>query len=105
MKQPTRPTRIKIGSIDYPVRWEVEINDDRGRSLYGQLRHVPNDEVVMSAGAPLIRQRESFLHELIHAIDDRLDLALKEKVVGQLSVGLFETMLDNMKLMKWILGL
>ena len=101
----TKPTHIKIGSVDYPIRWEAEVSDDHGRSLYGQLRHSPEDEVVMSSATSLVRQRESLLHEIIHSIDNRLDLALKEKVVGQLSVGLFETMLDNMKLMKWILGL
>ena len=95
---------VRVGAVVYPVRWMGEVVSDGGKSLYGAVSHVPDDEIYMSNQTSPMRRRETLLHEVIHTIDERFGVGLTEKAVASLSVGLFEFMRENRDVMRWMMG-
>lgn len=97
------PSVTKIGSVAFPVDLIDQLHDDDGRTLYGRIEFMPKDQIKLWGGQSLVRLKESFLHEVIHAVDERLHLGLRERQVGMMSVGLFEWMRDNSKTAMWMI--
>lgn len=46
---------------------------------------------------------ETMLHELTHAVEEQLDLGMREKQVHGLSVGMFQVLRENPDLVKFLL--
>ena len=47
---------------------------------------------------------ETLLHELTHAVEEQLDLGMREKQVHGLSVGMFQVLRENPALVKFLLA-
>lgn len=59
-------------------------------------------EVRVTGGLPHDEERETLLHELIHAIDEQIGIGLTEKRVRQLSVCIYALVRDNPGLAKYL---
>jgi len=53
--------------------------------------------------SPINHQRETVLHEVIHAIDAELDLRFSERQVDVLSAALFSWIRENPSIALWLL--
>lgn len=88
------PDAIKCGAFVYRVRHKKRLCSSDHDRLKGQARH--NDlEIRLDKGMRFPHQRETLLHEVLHAVDVDRGLELSEDAVHQLSVGLAAVLLDN----------
>jgi len=88
------PVRVKVGPFWYDVETKTHIASNDGEILQGQI-HNGELKIVISEAFPFIRQRETFLHELLHAISCERTLDLDEHTVDQMSSGLTQVLTDN----------
>ena len=52
-------------------------------------------EITIDTNAPESKQQEAFLHEIIEAINNHLELKLEHKQITGLGTGLFHILSDN----------
>ncbi len=82
------PKTIKVGGFDYRITFDL-VNDEEG-SKWGWWRNFPQ-EIELSKEAPEQRRSHTFIHELLHAIDDTyLGNKLSEDEVIGLTTGLHQ---------------
>ncbi len=88
--------KLKIGYKEYTIVKKQEVID-LPDECYGRIDY--DDEIIeISIKYNQNQQNQTFLHELIHGILDKLDmheLRKDEKVVNQLSKELYKVILDN----------
>jgi hypothetical protein len=89
---------IRILGKRHVVRWDQPIGGDCGLMEYKPLR------ISVGKGMAVDEERESLLHEALHAIDWQQNTKLKEKQVRQLSVGLYAMLRDNPKVVEYLLA-
>ena len=92
------PKKVKVAFKEFDVK-KVENLDDGKNTLYGQILYM-EEEIKINTQAKEEAQKEAFLHELIHAIDDVYMIGLKEKQVERIATGLHLVMEQN----KWVLS-
>lgn len=95
MKRPF--TSLRIAGKRHSVKWGADLKGDCGLTEFLPLR------ISVGGGMAPDEERESLLHEVLHAIEYQQGLTLKEQQVRQLSVGLYETMKNNPKLVSYLL--
>ena len=89
------PDKIKISGIDYKIEIAKDYTDDmneaenRGRVVFrkGVIR-------ILESYFPESKSR-TLLHEIIHILDDDLDLDLTEQTIRRLTSGLYQVLKDN----------
>lgn len=87
------PSHVKIGYKDYSVE-QVDYLDDEVKLLYGRVNY--DAEVIKLCNRYPENQRKCVLvHEIIHAIDDMLEIDFKEEQVIKLAKGLYQVIKDN----------
>ena len=92
MKKPAPgPRTVRVIGKTFAIEY-VEAVDDEGNS--GE--HRRDDQLIKIK----LKQhpetlRETLLHEVIHAIDEQLDLGMKEKQVHRIAIGLFQVLREN----------
>jgi hypothetical protein len=90
-----RPKSVKIGGLDYAIRYDGKFV---GKRFVG---HTGWDGLVMSIKPHLAEQvkRSTLLHEILHAagVED-------EELVLRLEANLFQIMCDNHDVVDWISG-
>lgn len=87
--------KVKIGYKEYEIVKKEEIIEVKG-DYYGKTE--TDDEVITIASKFSQKvQNQTFLHELLHCIASKYDLAVNqdEHTIELLSVGLYEAILDN----------
>lgn len=88
--------KLKIGYKEYTIVKKQEIIE-LPDECYGKINY--DDEIIeIATKYNQNQQNQSFLHELIHGILEKLDmheLRQNEKVVNQLSKELYEVILNN----------
>ena len=107
-----KPTRIRVLHRTIPIRWSpAAINRasrEEGEPLHGVYR---SGEILISPDQPDI-ERETLLHEILHALIDQTALASdggplsgdnEEQVVRTLSPLLFHTLRNNTALTRWLI--
>lgn len=88
------PDAIKCGAFVYRVRCKKRLVSDEQERLYGQARH-GELAILLDRGMHPANQRETLLHEVIHAVANERHLDLPEECVNQLSHGLAAILIDN----------
>ena len=84
------PDTIRIGGFDYKITFDL-INNEEG-SNWGWWRNFPQ-KIELSKEAPAQRRSHTFIHELLHAIDDTyLGNKLSEDDVIGLTTGLHQVL-------------
>ena len=59
-------------------------------------------KIVIDPTANAEQQKDTLLHEVIHAIDSELATGMKERQVRLLATGLMEWMRANQEIVRWI---
>lgn len=88
--------KVKIGYKEYEIVKKEEIIE-LPNECYGKI-DFDKEKIELSTKYNQNQQNQTFLHELIHGIFDKLDmhdLRDNETVVNQLSKELYEVILDN----------
>lgn len=98
-----KPKKANIGTLKYQVEY-VDGLQHGDQALYGH--HLHSDiKIRIDSAYPEDRQRETFIHECLHAIDCRvLNDKLDEDTVAVLSSGLFDFIRQNKTAIMWVMG-
>lgn len=96
----TIPKRLRIIGKVYKVKVvdRVDEEDSDGESD-------PVNEIILMAGdRGFGSQRDTMLHETIHAIEHQMHLELTEKQVELLATGMLAVLRDNRTFVRWLLA-
>lgn len=92
--RPALPATLRVGPFVYAVVRAAVVRADDDTRLHGQI-NFQTLVIRVSAGLAPMQERETLLHEAIHAIDHAARIGLTEKQVSRLSMGLLAALLDN----------
>ena len=59
-------------------------------------------KITIKKGQPLETEQDTILHEIVHAIDNELNLDMKEKQVRGLATGILAVLKDNPRLSSYL---
>jgi hypothetical protein len=94
-----RPERFRLFGKLYSIEWGPEATkDDYGEQIDLELK------VRVCTNLPPDQERESLLHELLHAIDGALDIDRPEREHNLRSLGLYDLFKSNPGLAGYIFG-
>ncbi len=91
-------TALNVLGKRHKVKWEQDLDGDAGQFDCRPL------QISVGTGFCIDEQRETVLHEAIHAVEYQLDLSFKEEQVRQLSVGVYQLLRANPEFVAWLLG-
>lgn len=101
-KHGTLPAKIVCGAYTYKVRHVTRLTNGDHVRLKGQAAH-GDGEIRLDRGMTFQHQRETLLHEVLHAVEEERSLDLTENAVNQLSHGLAATLIANPRLTRLFL--
>jgi hypothetical protein len=91
-------TSLRIAGKRHAVMWDVK---PASENEYGEYCPVTLQIRVCSGLAP-DEERETLLHEVLHAVAAQTDTDMPEAKHGRFSVGLFEALKNNPKLVSYL---
>ena len=107
-----KPAKIRVLHRTIPIRWDAtsinRASREEGEPLHGVYR---SGEILIAPDQPDI-ERETLLHEILHALIDQTALASdggplsgdsEEQVIRTLSPLLFHTLRNNAALTRWLI--
>jgi hypothetical protein len=94
MKRPFKS--IKILGKHHRVNWGIDLDGD-----CGQIDEVKN-LIEISDGMGAHEERETVLHEIVHAVAHQLGVKMPEKKVRPMSCGIYEVLMNNPKLTAYL---
>lgn len=89
------PKKIKIGPHTYRVKYEKGFLNNH--NAYAQSRHA-RSEMILDPDVNKTQLEDTFLHEILHCIDDQVTFTEKDKseaAIARLSPRLLEVLKDN----------
>jgi len=102
----TFPSEFKLGGI----KWSIEVQEgcddleDPDETYLGRCYLWKHKIVLRRTEDNIASMSVSLLHEVIHAVDNHLNIKLTEKQVHKMANGLFEVLSDNPDLIPAVLG-
>ena len=90
-----RPTKLKILGKPYTVRYVT--GEPLAEDEMGECDDV-NQSLYIRDGQVLENEQDTVLHEAIHAVDEAMQIGLKEEQVRRLATGLLAVVKDNPRL-------
>ena len=94
-----RPEKLKVLGKPYTVHYvngEPLCEDEMGECDDGR------QSLYIRDGQPLGNEQDTVLHEIIHAIDEQMQIRLKEDQVRRLATGLLAVLKDNPRLATYL---
>lgn len=95
------PEKVRIGGIDYPIRYVESLNDG-AYVAYGQI-DLDNPEIRISSTSGVEYQHQciTLWHEILHGLWDHfnLDSEHEEELVTTLAKGIYMVLEDNKELL------
>jgi hypothetical protein len=88
----SKPRQVRIIGKTYSILWTSGKPLDDGD--LGELDPA-TQRMSIRVGQPLEQEQDTVLHEVIHAIDNELNLGLREAQVRSLATGVLAVMKDN----------
>jgi len=88
------PKKIKVGPHVYKVVRKKKIIDENGDELRGECR-AEERVILIQSGLKNTRLCETFLHEIVHAIDEENQMELGENRVNIIGLNLMQIIVDN----------
>jgi hypothetical protein len=82
------PKKVKVGGQTYKVR------EDRATVDFGSV-NFQTLEIQIDASAAIGRREQSFLHEIIEAVNKEFDVELTHHQIELLEGGLYQVIVDN----------
>ena len=98
----TRPERLKIISKRFAINYVQEGEGDLTEDKMG-LCDTLNQRIWIEEGLQYDTQRETILHETLHAISDEMGLGLSEEQVSGAAKGVLSVLIDNPSFAKFLL--
>ena len=93
---------VKIMGIDYPIR-QIHPNISMDTANLGECDNAACEIRLNSQQSPgLIRS--TALHEIIEALEFRLEIGLTHQQINLLEAGIFGTFTDSPQVARWIFG-
>lgn len=94
----TGPRSIKIIGKTYAILFvdEVDAEDSSGE------HDLQKQEIKVKKAIHFELARDTLLHEVLHAVDEQLDLRLKHKQIHALAVGLLQVLRENADFVKFL---
>lgn len=87
------PRKVKVGPYTYTVVRKREIKEE-GKEMLG-LCDREKHAIYMTSGMEKKKEKEVFLHECLHAIEDSYGISLGENKVNVLGLALMALIDDN----------
>lgn len=85
------PPVVKILGQDYKIKF---LGKSKKRDFIG--RCFPHANIIqLDENLPPDKMGEVFLHEVLHAIDENLELGIKHKSINRLAIALYQFLKDN----------
>lgn len=85
------------------IEWDCEeLKSDDGDDADG-LFHRSKKLIQVAAGQTHDDERETLLHEILHALEVQMDAEIPEAKLRQLAVGLYASLKDNPRLVTYLL--
>lgn len=97
----TEPKRIKILGKYYKVIIDKTPHDDIDN--FGQME-IGKCLITLAENQDPQQQRDTLIHECIHAIEETMGLNLTEEQVLGLGGGVYALLIENPSLVKWIMS-
>lgn len=97
-----RPERLKIISKRFTVEYVQEGEGDLTEDKMG-LCDTLNQKIWIEEGLKYDTQKETVLHETVHAISDEMGLDLSEAQVSGTAKGMLAVLIDNPSFAKFLL--
>ena len=94
--------KAKILGIEYPIRF-VHPNITMDSANLGECDLSACEIRLNSQQSPDLIRSTGF-HEIIEALNFRLELELEHRQINQLEAGLFQVFCDSPKVTRWIFG-
>lgn len=97
-----RPERIKIISKRFTIEYQATGSADLDPEHSGECRTL-EQRILIEDGQQPDTQKDTILHEVIHAIADEMDLDLSEEQVGGAAKGILAVLMDNPTFARYLL--
>lgn len=91
-----RPERLRVIGKRWTVRWDYDNADE-----YGICDHNSQTLHIQSNLAP-DTERDTLLHEVLHAVDEAMGTHLEEAQVRSLATGLLAVLADNPSFVRYL---
>ena len=86
------PKTIKVGGLDYKIKWVIPTDKESGEEVWGWWRNHPRI-IEIHPEADDCQVSSTFIHELLHAIDDCLmGNKLAEQDIKNITAGLHQVL-------------
>lgn len=92
---------IKFGKTRYLIKYLLEVKND---TRFGEC-DTGAQEIRVSNKYPILRQKQTLMHEIIHLILNEMGVNHREEIAGVLGIGLTQIIMDNKELIKEFLEL
>lgn len=90
-----KPSVVKVGAHQYSVTYhELLYDKDEQQEYLGRCSY-PDLAISMKEGRAPSQLAETFLHEVVHAINNDRQLELSEHQVDQVAAGMLGVIVDN----------
>lgn len=97
-----RPERIKVISKRFTIHYVPEATGELSDEKMG-LCDTLNQNIWVQDDLKEDTQRETLLHEILHAISDEMGLNLTEEQVAGTAIGVLAVLMDNPSFAKFLL--
>lgn len=94
---------INIGKLKYKLEFYDKIFNEDDDELFGHILY-GDQKIKISRICGKTRERICILHECVHGLDDQYGFGFNEDKVRQVATLLYDFMVDNKELVKYIIG-
>lgn len=96
------PQKVMIGSMPYHVCYPTFVKNENDENLFGECNHEKNT-IYVADQYDKIRQKETLLHEIMHALDAWYNNnSIEEKHIEAMARGMFDFISNNKDVIEWI---
>jgi hypothetical protein len=97
-----RPKRLTLIGKRHRIEWDCDLREGDDVLISGYF-HLSKKLIQVAAGQTHDDERETLLHEILHALEVQMDAEIPEPKLRQLAVGLYAALKDNPKLVTYLL--
>lgn len=97
-----RPKRLTLIGKRHRIEWDCDLREGDDVLISGYF-HLSKKLIQIAGGQTHDDERETLLHEILHALEVQMDAEIPEPKLRQLAVGLYAALKDNPKLVTYLL--
>lgn len=98
----TRFKTLRLIGKRHRFEWVNGLQDENGDDVYGMF-HWKRKLIQICEGQTHDDERETVLHEILHALEAQMNAEIPEAKLRQLAVGLYASLKDNPRLVGYLL--